>query len=72
MALRNQNGKLGMAVGLDLNGNRKIEENETILQGAADLFGCAFSHVATSLSPSPQPVVKVFAPACAPPRAWLK
>jgi hypothetical protein len=50
LGLRNETGKLAMKIGLDLNGNRQIEENETILEGAADLFGCVFSHVEDSTS----------------------
>ena len=49
-AFANQGGKLGLTIGLDLNGDGKVTEDETVIKPGADIFGCTFSHIADSQS----------------------
>ncbi|HPD14303.1 MAG TPA: hypothetical protein PLE19_05105 [Planctomycetota bacterium] len=44
-AAANAGGKLALTIGLDLNGDGKVTDDETIVKPGPDIFGCAFSHI---------------------------
>lgn len=44
----NQAGKLALTIGLDLNGDGKVTDEETVVKPGPDIFGCTFSHIADS------------------------
>jgi hypothetical protein len=48
MAFANRGGQLALGVGLDLNGDGKVTEDETVIKPGPAIFGCTFSHIKDS------------------------
>jgi hypothetical protein len=48
MALAKREGKLAATVGLDMDGDGKVAQSETIIRSDASLFRCVFSHIKNS------------------------
>ena len=45
LRLQNQGARLALTIGLDLDGDGKVTDQETILQTQESLFSCLFSHI---------------------------
>jgi hypothetical protein len=45
MTFASQGGALALGVGLDLNGDGKVADDETVIKPAAGIFGCTYSHI---------------------------
>jgi hypothetical protein len=48
MAFANEGGRLAVSGGLDLNGDGRIAEDETVVRPGGEVLGCTFSHVQDS------------------------
>ena len=45
MAFANPGGRLALGVALDLNGDGKVTDGETVIKPGGAVFGCTFSHI---------------------------
>ena len=48
MTVSDEQGRLALGIGLDLNGDGQVSDSEAIVRSAGQVFGCLFSHVEDS------------------------